>query len=215
MILQEWSEALVVYKACSSRWRTSLKAILVLRNLKSYWYVWAALIFAILPVVLFIVPYALYAKEDIAKWWIGIPPLIASLAVLCFYCAVDKALAKKFKAVHDEHGILHYPFWSRRAYFAYTLFLQELKDKKYSHEKVAKLSCFAEIAELPEVLPVRPFQHPLIIPLIGVLTALSNELPRSKLRGIKPPLARSYGPPVWRGHTGSCVHSLEHSELTP
>jgi hypothetical protein len=35
-----------------------------------------------------------------------------------------------------------------------------------------------------------------------------NELPRSKLRGIKPPLADSYGPPVWRGRTGvSCVGS--------
>ena len=40
-----------------------------------------------------------------------------------------------------------------------------------------------------------------------------NELPRSKLRGIKPPLARSYGPPVWRGNTGSCVHSLEQPQL--
>ena len=40
-----------------------------------------------------------------------------------------------------------------------------------------------------------------------------NELPRSKLRGIKPPLARSYGPPVWRGHTGSCVYSLEQPQL--
>ena len=27
----------------------------------------------------------------------------------------------------------------------------------------------------------------------------ANELPRSKLRGIKPPLAYSHGPPVWRG----------------
>ena len=43
--------------------------------------------------------------------------------------------------------------------------------------------------------------------------AKRNELPRSKLRGIKPPLARSYGPPVWRGHTGSCVHSLEQPQL--
>ena len=35
-----------------------------------------------------------------------------------------------------------------------------------------------------------------------------NELPRSKLRGIKPPLAYSYGPPVWRGRAGvSCVCS--------
>ena len=29
-----------------------------------------------------------------------------------------------------------------------------------------------------------------------------NELPRSKLRGIKPPLACSSGPPVWRGRAG-------------
>ena len=34
-----------------------------------------------------------------------------------------------------------------------------------------------------------------------IRTALhpKNELPRSKLRGINPPLACRYGPPVWRG----------------
>jgi hypothetical protein len=38
--------------------------------------------------------------------------------------------------------------------------------------------------------------------------AVRNELPRSKLRGINPPLADSYGPPVWRGKAGvSCVGS--------
>lgn len=37
---------------------------------------------------------------------------------------------------------------------------------------------------------------------------VNNELPRSKLRGINPPLADSYGPPVWRGKAGvSCVGS--------
>lgn len=46
-----------------------------------------------------------------------------------------------------------------------------------------------------------------------VVDSSANELPRSKLRGIKPPLARSYGPPVWRGNTGSCVHSLEQPQL--
>jgi hypothetical protein len=34
---------------------------------------------------------------------------------------------------------------------------------------------------------------------------LANELPRSKLRGIKPPLAYIRVPPVWRGRAGvSC-----------
>jgi hypothetical protein len=38
--------------------------------------------------------------------------------------------------------------------------------------------------------------------------AFEDELPRSKLRGINPPLADSYGPPVWRGKAGvSCVGS--------
>ena len=40
------------------------------------------------------------------------------------------------------------------------------------------------------------------------IVVITNELPRSKLRGIKPPLAYSYGPPVWRGRAGvSCVCS--------
>ena len=48
---------------------------------------------------------------------------------------------------------------------------------------------------------------------VQALALIGIELPRSKLRGIKPPLARSYGPPVWRGNTGSCVHSLEQPQL--
>jgi hypothetical protein len=43
-----------------------------------------------------------------------------------------------------------------------------------------------------------------------------NELPRSKLRGINPPLARSYGPPVGRGRAGvPCVCFPANLKTTP
>ena len=45
-----------------------------------------------------------------------------------------------------------------------------------------------------------------------------DELPRSKLRGIKPPLAYSHGPPVWRGGCScilrvACMRTLEQPQL--
>ena len=45
-----------------------------------------------------------------------------------------------------------------------------------------------------------------------------NESPRSKLRGIKPPLAYSCGPPVWRGGGRRllgmcCLRTLEQPQL--
>ena len=45
-----------------------------------------------------------------------------------------------------------------------------------------------------------------------------DELPRSKLRGINPPLAYSYGPPVWRGGGWyilwmCCMRTLEQPQL--
>jgi hypothetical protein len=39
-----------------------------------------------------------------------------------------------------------------------------------------------------------------------------NDLPRSKLRGIKPPLAYSYGPPVWRGE-GLCIVQMAYMPI--
>ena len=43
-----------------------------------------------------------------------------------------------------------------------------------------------------------------------------NEFPRSKLRGINPPLAYSSGPPVWRGRAGiSCVCFPANLRTTP
>jgi len=176
MILKEWSEAQDVYKATTARWRRSVKAILALHKVKSYWYVWAAHLFLIPSIASMVLSNGPFKAYD-PKWWIGLSVwLTAPLALLCIYGAIDKALAKEFAAAYEDHGILHYPFWSRRTYFNYVLFLEELKDRKYSHEQLAKLSGFAEIAKPPEEPPIRPFQNPIVIPLMGVLTALCIEV---------------------------------------
>ena len=177
MILKEWGEALDVYKATFPRLRRSLKAIR--NNVKSSGYVWVAILLPILSWALFVfltLP-VLFTKET-PKWWSSVqalPWLIMLLAIPCEKYASEKALAKEFEADYTTHGILRYPFWSRRTYFVYTLFLQELRDRKYSHEQVAELSKVAEIAEPPEVLPLRPFQHPLVIFIMGMLTGLCIE----------------------------------------
>jgi hypothetical protein len=41
----------------------------------------------------------------------------------------------------------------------------------------------------------------------------SNELPRSLLRGIKPPLAYTRVPPVWRGGYSCGMRTLEQPQL--
>jgi hypothetical protein len=62
------------------------------------------------------------------------------------------------------------------------------------------LKCFAVL--MPEARQALLYQD------LTQTTPADNELPRSKLRGINPPLADSYGPPVWRGKAGvSCVGS--------
>jgi hypothetical protein len=171
MILKEWSEALDVYKAASARWRRSLKAILTLHKVKSYWYVWAALLFFLLSVVS-IAFYPIPNKVN-PQWWTALSLwLTGILAALCGYGAVEKALAKEFALDFGIHGISHYPFWSRRTYFGYVLFLDELKDRKYSHKKVEELSSFAEIATPPKAQQARLTQNPLFTTLVAVLIAL-------------------------------------------
>ena len=121
----------------------------------------------------------LWTKQDTSPWWVGIQAflfLIILLAGLYTNCAIEKALAKELKEDYATHEISYYPFRSRRIYFVYALILQELKDQKYSHEKVAELSKIAEIAEPPEVLSLRPFQHPLVIFIMGMLTGLCIEV---------------------------------------
>jgi hypothetical protein len=185
MILKEWSEAQDIYKAAAARWRRSLKAILTLHKVKSYWYVWAALLFLILSdasAILYVIPVKAYGPQ----WWTALSLwLTASLAALCVYVAIDKALAKEFALDFGIHGISHYPFWSRRTYFGYVLFLDELKDRKYSHKKVQELSSFAEIATPPEAQQTRLTQNPLVTTLVAVLVALgvnsiTNSVPWQK-----------------------------------
>jgi hypothetical protein len=187
MILKEWSEALDVYKAALARGRRALKAIMARHKVKSYWYVWATFLFMILSAVSvthyrIMDLYGIIAHTYRPKWYIEFSLwLITTLAALCFFGATEKALDKKFELDFIIHGISHYPFWSRRTYFNYVLFLDELKYRKYSHKQVAELSSFAEIAVPPEPPRGRPFQNPIVIPLMGVLTALCIEVVRQSV----------------------------------
>jgi hypothetical protein len=179
MILKEWSEALDVYKATLVGSSGASKAIRY--NVKSSGHVWTAILVPTLLSTLFVflaLP-VLFTKQDTPMWWVGILAflfLIILLAILYANRAIEKALAKQFKEYYTKHEISQYPFRSRQIYFVYALFLQELKNRKYSHEKVAELSKIAEIAEPPEVLSLRLFQHPLVIFIMGMLTGLCIEV---------------------------------------
>src|SRR5215470_8802961 len=137
MVLKEWSEAQDVYKAIMARFRKASRAILDPRKVKSYWYVWAALFLCLLPICLAL--YVMIGRPHNAERWDSLILLMTALAILCHYASIEKALAKEFATDYNTHGILHYPFWTRGIYFVYTLFLQELKGRKYSHKQVEEL----------------------------------------------------------------------------
>ena len=159
MILKEWSEAQDIYKAALARWRRAVKTVMARHKVRSYWYVWAALLFFILSVASMILC-PIPVKAFSPQWWTVFSLwLITPLALLCYFGATEKALAKEFASDYDDHRILHYPFWRRRMYFRYVLFLDELKDRKYSCKQVKKLSEFAEIATPPEVPQARLTQN--------------------------------------------------------
>jgi hypothetical protein len=106
--------------------------------------------------------YDILAKAYGPKWWSALLLwFIAPLTGLCVYGTIEKALAKEFALDFVIHGISHYPFWSRRTYFNYVLFLDELKYRKYSHKQVAELGSFAEIATPPEAPQARLTQNPI------------------------------------------------------
>jgi hypothetical protein len=125
MILKEWSEAQDIYKAASARWRRAVKTILNPRKPKSYWYVWAAYL-VLIPLAASMILYPIPDKVN-PQWWTALSLwLSAILAALWVYGATERALAKEFAQDFDIHGISHYPFLSRRTYFGYVLFLDEL-----------------------------------------------------------------------------------------
>ena len=97
---------------------------------------------------------------------------VMPISVLLMAGAHEKALAKEFAADYALHGISRYPFWQQHIYFTYVLFLDELKERKYSYEKVARLSEMAELATPPEQVRARYMQNPIITYFMVVIMAL-------------------------------------------
>jgi len=173
MILKEWSEAQDIYQATMARFSKALRAILNPRKIKLYWYVWAALLALLALLFLYIfMDQLLLIGQNTLNWLTVLTLPLLFLFGLCLYGAIEKAWAKEFAADYATHGISHYPFWTRGTYFIYTLFLQELKDRKYSHKQVEELSSFAEIATPPEGPQFRLTQHPLFVYSMAVVIAL-------------------------------------------
>jgi hypothetical protein len=132
----------------------------------------------ILSLAILVVHYVVahYADKPTDYWWGPLLMLLVTpMAIFPMRWQREKALAKEFAENYAKHKISHYPLWSRQTYFTYTLFLDELRDQKWSHEKAARLSSFAEIATPPEGPQFRLSQHFLITTSMAVLIGLSME----------------------------------------
>ena len=172
MVLKEWSEVWKIYKESGSRLS---KAILSPRNARSYWYVWATFIGVILSSLPSFVGIGIESKEVVVLGWVVIG-LTSWLARFPF----RKALAKQFTVEYATHGLAQYPLLTRRRYLHYALFLQELVDQKYSSERIAELSSFADIAKPPEKPAFQLSQYPsLMVVLTAFVTLFINSMIKS------------------------------------
>lgn len=175
MILKEWSESQAVYKATLARSDKALRTIQALSKVKSYWYVWGAYLVLILSVsaaILFELFNVYPDPTGFNLWAYLFLGLSMGMSWLLMRGAEQRALEKEFAADYTTHGISRYPFWRRHIYFTYALFLQELRDRKYSHKQIVELASFSEIATPPVTPKSRLSQNPIIIYSMGAVMAL-------------------------------------------
>jgi hypothetical protein len=164
MVLKEWSEAWKIYKESGSRLS---KAIWSPRNARSYWYVWATFIGVILSSLPSFVGIGIESKEAVALGW-GLIVLTSWLARSAF----RKALAKQFTDEYATHGLAQYPRSTRPRYLHYALFLRALREQRYSHDDVAKLSSFSDMAKPPDPPNFQLSQYPSVMFLLGLFASL-------------------------------------------
>jgi hypothetical protein len=185
MVLKEYAQVRNLYKACSM-WRL-LISLLEPRKMRTYWYLWAALI------LYFIVALTWFFVRD-PIWrvrWIGFLLSALSIALL----ARDKALIKEYAVEYKKHRIADYPAHNKWFYLCYALFLRGLVEQRYSSEDVSKLATLAEIAGKPEP-SFNILQHPLVAFVLVLLSGMFIKgLPQNRVY-------LRYNPKVWKREAG-------------
>ena len=111
-----------------------------------------------------------------------VPPLvrfsIIIIIVLISVLIIEKAYSIEFKMLYVTHGLRHYPWWRRRFYLRYALFLRALTDRTppVSLETITQLRSFADIVGEPPVPESRLLQPAYIVPFIVFVNILITEV---------------------------------------
>jgi hypothetical protein len=183
MILREWGEIRQLYKACTPRlsrgWRVTQPAWV-------YWSIRALIGFVIIliPLTLIDVFNAFGFPKLLSVFGFATLSLQQALVIISLLTAwalvrlLEKAFANEFKMLYATYGLRHYPWWRRRLYLHYALFLRALTNRTspVSREMITRLRSFADIAEKPPPLESRLLQPAYIVPFIVLLNVLITEL---------------------------------------
>jgi hypothetical protein len=91
---------------------------------------------------------------------------------------IEKVYEREFATLYIIHGLKHYPWWQRRFYLHYALFLRALMDRTspITCETITQLNSFAEIAGKPPLPESRLLQPAYIVPFIVLLNVLITEV---------------------------------------
>jgi hypothetical protein len=166
MIMREWGEIRQLYKTC----RPGLPRL--------SWSIQAVRGFAFILILIWlmgsITPMFKIFGFPVQLALVTIVMLLAVVLVFLF----EKAFANEFKIIYATYGLGHYPWWRRRLYLHYALFLRALMDRTspVSREMITRLRSFADIAEKPPPSESRLLQPAYIVPFIVLLNVLIAEI---------------------------------------
>jgi len=163
VFLKDLAEIWKIYNRCSA-WRLA-RSVYSIGKGRKYWYVWGSSLF-----------YAA-ASTPIAfgeGGWFLAGTFLMVIAFFFLFLSVEKALQNEFPEEYSTHGLDSHPFSRRRLYLRYALFLKELSASGRTNEQIQNLLSFSKIADKPAP-PFRLSEHPLILPIITILSVLSSE----------------------------------------
>ena len=186
MVMREWGEIRQLYKSCRPRLPRRSHAT---QSAGVYWWsIQAVRGFGVISILLFgsIIPMVKIFgfPEPLSVFGFTIQHVQSALSIIVILLAVvlvflfEKAFANEFKTIYATYGLGHYPWWRRRLYLHYALFLCALmvRTSPVSREMITRLRSFADIAEKPLPPQSRLLQPAYIVPFIVLLNTFIIEI---------------------------------------
>jgi hypothetical protein len=182
MVIKEWGEIRQLYTDCMPRPSTLLPAWV-------NWCTWTIagvfVLITLITIASIFIPantFGLPVFRSVFDFVTAIPQtvvyVLSSLLIGALVTLIEKTYANEFKKIYMTHGLRQYPWWRRRFYLHYALFLRALTDRTppLTREIITQLNSFADIAGPPPPPESRLLQPAYIVPFIVLLNALITEV---------------------------------------